>query len=72
MQIVILTYELEFLVNEMMRAVCGDTLNNPKPHDIIYSIFKKFNIKIQDYLVAIEYWIRQMSEEEKEKYGIAS
>ena len=56
-----LTYELEFLVNEMLAAVCGHNVKNPKPHDIIYSIFKKFNIKIQKYLVAIEYWISQMT-----------
>ena len=60
-----LMHELEFLVNEMLSAVCGHNLNNPKPHNIIYSIFKKFNIKIQEYLVAIEYYISQMTVEEK-------
>ena len=68
-----LMYEFEFLVNEMLAAVCGHNLNNPKPHDthdIIYSIFKKFNIKIQEYLVAIEYWISQMTAEVKQQHGI--
>ena len=41
-------------------------------HDIIYSIFKQFNIKIQEYLVAIEYWISQMTAEEKQQYGIST
>ena len=65
-----LTYEHEFLVNEMLAAVCGHNLKNPKPHDIIYSIFKNLHIKIQEYIVAIEYCLSQMSAEEKQQYGI--
>ena len=65
-----LMYELEFLVNEMLVAVCGHYLNNPRPHNIIHSIFKKFNIKIQDYLVTIKYHKSQMTAEEKQQYGI--
>ena len=65
-----LMHELEFLVIEMLGAVCGHNLNNPKHLDIIYSIFRKFNIKIQEYLVDTEYWISQMTAEEKQQYGI--
>ena len=65
-----LMYELEFQVNKMLAAVCGLNLNNPKPHEIMYSIFKKFNIKIQEYFVAIEYWISQITAEEKQQYSI--
>ena len=31
-----------------------------------------FNIKIQEYLVVIEYWISQMTAEEKQQYSIST
>ena len=31
-----LMYELEFLVNEMLAAVCGHNLNNPKQHNLLH------------------------------------
>ena len=48
-----LTYEPEFLVSKMLATVCGHNVNNPKPHDLIYSIVKKFNIKIWENWVVI-------------------
>ena len=43
---------------------------NPKVHDTIAFMFKHVNTKIAKYLVCINYWVSQMTPEEKAKFDL--
>ena len=43
---------------------------NPKVHDTIAFMFKHVNTKIAKYLVCINYWVSQMTPEEKAKFNL--
>ena len=43
---------------------------NPKVHEAIAFMFKHVNIKIANYLVCINYWVLQMTPDEKAKFDL--
>ena len=64
--------EIILLIGYMKGGICvfPGVRNNPKAHDIIFGIFSKLNIKVQNYLVRIKYWESQMTDEERRLYGL--
>ena len=70
-QMNILTEDLLHLVSPLMTRVnIYPHLRKPSTHDRICKIFKHVNMKLSNYLVAIDYWVSQMSDSEKRTFGL--
>ena len=44
---------------------------DPKANDIIHKFASRFNLRIQNWFVKLNYWISKMSQEEKEMYNLS-
>ena len=67
----VLTKDLLHLVGLLHTGVSiYPHLQNPQTHDRLCKIFKHVNMKLSNYLVAIEYWVSQMSQSKK-KFGLS-
>ena len=69
-QINILTEDLVHLVSLLTTGVNIYPHFRKPTHDRICKIFKHVNMKLSNYLVAIDYWVSQMSDSEKKTFGL--